>query len=60
VPAFGRAKYALMLFCRCDRNPLLLRLTLGERGKVPLKHPVLSALFSNRAMTKPHTVASLT
>jgi hypothetical protein len=47
-------------FCRCDRNPLLLRLTLGERGKVPLKHPVLSALFSNRAMTKPHTVASLT
>jgi len=43
---FGRAKYALMLFCRCDRNPFLLRLTLRKRKQTPRKCAVLSALFS--------------
>jgi hypothetical protein len=50
---------ALMLFCRYGRNPLLLRLTLRERGKMPLESPVLSTQFSNRAMTKSQTEALL-
>jgi hypothetical protein len=44
VPAFGRARYA-DAFLPMRRNPLLLRLTLRERGKMPLESPVLSMSF---------------
>jgi hypothetical protein len=46
-------------FLPMRRNPLLLRLTLRERGKMPLESPVLSMSFSNRAMTKSQADALL-